>query len=579
MTAFSDLLAARESEKHLLCHLQPFDPVGAAVVDLYYSTNGFLSTPSDTPANTEYEPRLEGAFNFQRSLFSAGKLSGRSIPGFGSIVLNNRDGGLDALADYAWGGQRVRVWLGGADFALSDYGLIFDGTAEGIDYGDGEISIRLRDLQYQLDREIQADTFAGSGGAEGGADLAGRRKPLTFGICRNVPLIYLGVSGGKHIFSAGQGPIIGVLRVRDLGLELTYNAGTPGAAEWSIDCATGVVTLGGSYVGPITADVIGVRYLSASSTTSWGMATGSKTFTITAGLAIPVGARVRIARTSALGSTWGDGLVTAYSGTSLTVNVTALGATTGTFTDWTISPWGTVAGVVKEIATMLDVASFDTAAFTALDTAQPASVGYYIPEGGNALQHIDAICDGAACHHGFLRAGDYSIGRLALPAAPDSSYGTSELLDDRFERRATDEPNYRVDVRYRRNWAGAMTGNQLAGAVSDADRAFLTQLWRQESDDDADVLTAYPLSQPIIVDGIFDEATDAAAEATRLLAMFGELRGYYVGTFKVQPLTLDLGGTTTIAHNRYGLDAGVAMRRVDIAEDLDANEVEIGLWG
>lgn len=577
MTAFTDLLADFESEKHLICHLEPHDIEGTSTVDLYYSTHGFTSEPGDTPANNYYPPRLKQAYEFTRSMFSSGKLSGNSTPGAGSITLINRDGGLDALADYAWGGRRVRVWLGGKDFALSEYGLIYDGTAEGLAFGDGEIVIRLRDLKYKFDREIQSAVFAGTGAEEGGADVLNRRKPLPYGICRNVPLLYLGINGGKHTFFAGTG-IIGVLRVRDLGLELTFVSSSPGPSQWTVDVATGLVTLGGSYNGPITADIIGTRYLSVTSSTSWTVGTGSKTFTVSADQALAVGMMVRVGRTSALHSTWGDGLITDYTGTSLTVNITSVGGS-GTQTDWTISPWGTVAGVTKAVGTLMGITSFDTSSFTSLDTAQPATVGYYIPDGGNALAHLDNIANGASCHHGFTRAGSFQIGRLSAPGSPDSSYGASDIIDDTLQRQATDEPNHEVVVRYKRLWSGAMTDDQLVGAVSDADRAFLTQEWRQSKDDDADVLESFPLSTPITVDSIFDDETAASAEATRLLAMFGVPRGYYTGRFKVQPLTLDIGGTTIITHARYGLGSGKALRRVDIDEDLDLHEVEIGLWG
>jgi collagen type I/II/III/V/XI/XXIV/XXVII alpha len=73
----------------------------------------------------------------------------------------------------------------------------------------------------------------------------------------------------------------------------------------------------------------------ASSTTSLTIGTGSQTFATQSGLAYSVGARVRL--TSASGVTnWMEGVVTAYSGTSMTVNVdTANGS--GTKTDWNIN--------------------------------------------------------------------------------------------------------------------------------------------------------------------------------------------------------------------------------------------------
>ena len=76
----------------------------------------------------------------------------------------------------------------------------------------------------------------------------------------------------------------------------------------------------------------------ATSTSSVAIGTGSKTLTVQTGKNFVLGQPVMIARTSAPGTTWMAGNITAYnSGTgSLTVNVVWI-AGSGTFTDWTIS--------------------------------------------------------------------------------------------------------------------------------------------------------------------------------------------------------------------------------------------------
>jgi hypothetical protein len=578
MSKFTDLLSDFDAEKHLICHLEPYIG-GGETADLYYSTHGTISEPGDTPPNQYFDARLKRAYQFERSMFEANpiRLSGSSVPGFGSITLINTDGALDDLPDYGWGGRRVRVWLGGKDFALSEFGLVFDGVAEDCLHGDNEITVTLRDRKSQLDREIQPSVFAGSGGVEGGADVANRRKPIPFGICRNVPLLYLGVNDGKHTFWVGSN-IIGVTAVRDLGIALTFTAGTPGSAQWTVDLDTGILTLGGSFIGPICADIIGTRYLSVASATSWTVGTGSKAFTVTAGQPLAVGMKVRVTRDAAPTTTYGDGVITGYSGTTLTVNITSVSGS-GTHTDWTISPWGTVAGVVKAVAGSMGVSTFDAASFAAMDADQPATVGYYIPEGGNALEHLDAICNGGSCNHGFNRAGEYQIGRLEVPGTPDDNFGKSDIIDDALTSEAIEDPNYEIVVRYKRNWSGSMTDSQLAGAVSESDRAFLAQEWRQAKATNNDVLIAWQKSNPITVDSIFDEESDAAAEASRLLVMFGGARSLYRVRCKVKPLSLDIGQTITITHPRYGLAAGKALRIVRIAEDLYTNEVELEGWG
>ncbi|MCO5129737.1 MAG: hypothetical protein M9932_04135 [Xanthobacteraceae bacterium] len=575
MSKFTDLLGNFESEKRFLCIAEPYDLALASTVPHYFSSHGFVTEPGDTPPNTYFDGRLKEALEFKRSLFSNGKVSGRSIPGAGAIKLNNDDGVLDGLAGLAWSGRRVRVWLGGPDFTMADYGLIFDGTAQGIAYGDAEITINLRDLQYLFDREIQPLKFAGTGGGEGAADLADRRKPIALGVCRNVEPVYLGPDTGQHIFAVGDGPIVGVLRVLDRGVPLDFVAAAPTPGQWTVDCATGVVTLGGDYVGPVTADVIGKRYLSVTSSSSVTVGTGSKTFTVAAGQPLPIGAMVRVASAGAMNAVWMDGKVTGYSGTSLAIEVTEA-AGSGTDDDWIISPWGTVAGIMKAIVDGYGVTNIDTAALTALNTLQPATVGHWIDQGGNGLDILDAITDGASCYYGFKRDGSFTAGRVDAPASPTASYATYQILD--IDRGDVQDPAFEVVVKYRRNYAPANL-KDIDGTAADGDKTFLTNEWRQTSASDAAIQTAFPLSDPIEMESIFDDADDAAAEATRLLALMGVPRGYFNVDLKVQPLALNNGDTVAIMHNRYGLDGGVNLVVLDLDEDLTDYQVRLGVWG
>lgn len=71
------------------------------------------------------------------------------------------------------------------------------------------------------------------------------------------------------------------------------------------------------------------------SVTSLAIGTGSKTFTTDAGLAYVVGSRVRLVNTADT-TKWMEGIVTAYSGTSMTVSVDATSGS-GTLASWNLS--------------------------------------------------------------------------------------------------------------------------------------------------------------------------------------------------------------------------------------------------
>jgi len=107
--------------------------------------------------------------------------------------------------------------------------------------------------------------------------------------------------------------------------------------------AAGTYSIVANIKGPIgnTGDTgpAGAGY-TATSTTSLLIGTGSKAFTTQAGLAYSAGARAR-ASSAADGANYMEGLVTAYSGTTLTINVDHVGGS-GTHADWNINLAGDV---------------------------------------------------------------------------------------------------------------------------------------------------------------------------------------------------------------------------------------------
>ena len=255
MTPFDDLIADPFAQKRYLAILEPFDPGTGGTVALYVGDAGFTTGPGDTPANQYFEPRLVSALNFERSLFQGGTLGGRSIPDFGVMTLNNADGGLDGWQGYNWDGRRARVYLGGDGFGFAEYGLIFDGLAEDIDYGDLTLSVRLQDLSRKLDLPIQVTTYAGTGGAEGGDELKGKPKPLVFGRVFHISAVP--VDPAALLYQVHDGAIEDVTAAYDRGQALTKVGGSPVAGEFSVDTSAGTITLGASPAGVITADVKG----------------------------------------------------------------------------------------------------------------------------------------------------------------------------------------------------------------------------------------------------------------------------------------------------------------------------------
>jgi hypothetical protein len=121
---------------------------------------------------------------------------------------------------------------------------------------------RLADFdQPVLDPET---AYAGTGGLEGPASLAGVARERCFGWLPIVAPTYLGVVGGKHTYSVNGGNAIeAVVRGWDKAALYDLVAAPPSSgaspAQFSVDVATGVITIGGAKPEDFRVEVKGTK--------------------------------------------------------------------------------------------------------------------------------------------------------------------------------------------------------------------------------------------------------------------------------------------------------------------------------
>ncbi len=248
----------------------------AGIVPLYFSDCGFTSAVADAPAKAYFDARVD-QFVFSRSLADSLPFGGLATSS-GELDLNNGDGALDSIVNSsAIDGRRIAGRLGsknsdGSFWAYSQFGTIFDGTAASWDETESAVRINLRDNLYKFAVPIQPVKYAGSGGLEGGADLAGKPKPLAFGTCPNVPLVQLDSANLVYQFHGAAGAS-GVAAVYDRGAALAFDADYASyaallaavipAGKYGTCLVLGLIRLGGAPAGTVTADVQGVSATAA----------------------------------------------------------------------------------------------------------------------------------------------------------------------------------------------------------------------------------------------------------------------------------------------------------------------------
>lgn len=216
-----------------LAELTVYDPGLPGTRTLYYSTGqGFTTTPSQTPANTVFDPRIRNPVDISRNLFSAGKTTGKSTVGYGDLILENGDGALDALLTYGLDGQPYIVRCGPPTASYpSGFTTVATGTMQQAEAPDNKtLRIKIRDNQADFDQPIQPTKYAGTNtlpaGLEGVEDLLGKPKPLCFGSVLNVPAVL--VNSARLIYQVNDGAIQSFDAVYDNGVPLG-----PGLAAFS----------------------------------------------------------------------------------------------------------------------------------------------------------------------------------------------------------------------------------------------------------------------------------------------------------------------------------------------------------
>lgn len=510
-----------------LLEITAYDPdLAATRVLRFASGRGFMTLPSETPANAWYEPRILRPITFTRTLFANARVTGGGKVGVGDIVLNNADQGLAYLRDLGIDGRDVVVRVGPEGAAYpAGFTTFLTGTAEQAEVGAATATIRLRDRLAVLQQPLQATLYAGTNslpsGAEGTADdLEGKPKPILLGRRYHAEPVL--VNTALLIYQLHDGPMQAIDAVYDQAVALTAS-GTDRADLAALEAAT---IAAGQYD---TCKALGLFRLGASAT----------------------------------------GKVTAD----------ARGDATGSYVD-------TPGAIVQRILTRFcgySTGDLDSATFTTLNAAANDEIGLHFTA---AVTRQAAIDEALAACGGWLspaRDGLWQVGQLLAPSGtPDHEFSDVEIL--RVDTAATRDsgagvPVWRVRLRYLPY--PSFSASDIAGSVSEAVRARLRQPWREGVGSDATVKTKHLLATEMTVETPLTKVLEAALEAVRLLTLHKVRRDYVQAEVWISEAraAIELDDVVRLTTPRLGYDSGRDFRVVGIAADGRLGRLTLDLWG
>jgi hypothetical protein len=493
-------------------------PVVAPIIRV--SDRGWIGEPDDAAApNLAYPARLlePPALEYALPVLPEGARRRSFVAG--EVLLANGDGALDSLAgNWAVGGQPATLLRGPHrrpyHAPLASFVTIALLRAAGAASGTTRLRLGLRDAAADLSVPLSA-LYAGTGGTEGAATLAGQPKPMLYGLRRAVEPVL--IDAARSIYQIHAGPIAAVLAVRDRGID--FAAGGDNASYAAL--AAGTASPGG-FITCLAEGLVRVE-----------PASGSISL-------LTIDAR-------------GDASGTGYSA-------------------------GTPASIARKLLTGpggLSSAAIAADAFA----AWPVGEAGLHRRGGSVAEALDALCGGLAAWWGADRLGRITGGQVEPPEALAPLWDVQPwmLRAPPEEAELPAPPRWRSVVGFRA-LGRVLTGEDLAGSVSATDRALWGQPHQSVAQADLDILAAYRQAEqaPELI-SVFDLEADATALALRLQALHGVPRRDWRVALNRCGLAIEPGQPVRLTWPRHGLAQGRVLiaRSVSIRGD----RTEALLWG
>ncbi|MBP7340616.1 hypothetical protein, partial [Niveispirillum sp.] len=382
--------------------------------------------------------------------------------------------------------------------------------------GGDEVRVELRDLSLLLERSYQVNRFAGTGGAEGFAELAGRRKPRAMGRPRQFTPVQ--ICKNPVVYAYGDGPCGGVLAAYDRG-----------------DLFTAVGPDYPTYAAMVAASMAGLDYVTCN-------ALGLIRFA-----AQPVGP-----------------LTLQVEGRKLTGGATAL-----TFAD--------MVSVVLPIDTSLTLTDFAPGTVAAMNSLCPQVLGHWYDGGSEVMVSaiVDEWAESLGAYWGFDLSRRLALGRFDVPKlVPDFSFRQRDILS--IDPTATERRLAAQTIGYGRRWK-PLADAEIAGSVVDG-RDLLGQEWELATYTDTAVSVQSLLARTERVDTCLMAQSAALAEAQRRVGLHGPRREGFELRVPFTP-GLDAGATVAVTHERHGLSGGKRFVVMAAERDAAAEEHLLTLWG
>jgi hypothetical protein len=236
MIDFNSWLAAQGNFRCVLVELDYRD--AGVIKTAYFSNSAFVSTATDSPAHTGYDPFVIGSVQFERSLNEV--FTGRSVSKTHDIELILQSDTLQLLTKAVYG-QSVRIYLGDKSWPKANFQQIIAGICDGITPEQTKIRIKFRDAADVLQTPLLNARYTDGAAVD-------QLKPLCLGRCFNVKPVL--INAATHTYQFNSTPSASVTAVR-------FNGSIVPTTNYTVDYDNSTITFSIYPAGDVTMDVDG----------------------------------------------------------------------------------------------------------------------------------------------------------------------------------------------------------------------------------------------------------------------------------------------------------------------------------
>lgn len=200
-----------------------------------------------------------------------------------------------------------------------------------------------------------------------------------------------------------------------------------------------------------------------------------------------------------------------------------------------------------------DLDSVNLAAFESAHSTQ--YVGVYIQDRENVIDIIRKLAGSVGAQAIITRAGKLALLQVALPATgTPTQINPSDMVNQSLHIVQRVPVKGRTKVGYCKNWT---VQTEIATGIPENHKDLFAQEIRETSRSDSTTITNYKLDEtPEVRETLLLSFTNGDEEALRELNLFKTPRTVFGFEGYANSLLLELGGTVTITHPRFGLASG-----------------------